>query len=307
MSSRDPKGTQLDAIKPSAPPFQVSFDLDKQDAFVTSLGVDFVHYKAMPSPIGMNDRGDYRRSDGELDVITSNGMIYAKSGCFTATMVDNSKNQKRSDGGVLDYSTSRLIMPRFYNKSGEVANGDRIYVAPGDRVYLADKDADDLVPNYQKMEYRESEDNRPMFPVVKVEALVDSRGISYKEGQDFQVTCDGNIRWIPGGSNPGTNPETGSGRVYSIRYLYKAFWYVVAIPKEVRLTNVTEGGKRSPERMAYHAVVQREYIYMNQINAGKSTELKPEDEKRKAQEPAQNENPNGSVVQVNMGNIEDES
>jgi hypothetical protein len=293
MSDRDPKGTQLDAISPASPPFQVSFDLGKQDAFVTSLGVDFVHYKAMPSPIGMNDRGDYRRSDGDLDVITSNGMIYNRSGCFTATMVDNSKNQKRSDGGVLDYSTSRLIMPRFYNKAGEVANGDRIYLAPGDRVYLA--------------EYRESEDNRPMFPVVKVESLIDSRGISYREGQDFSVTCEGNIRWLTSGSNPGVNPETGTGRVYSVRYLYKAFWYIVAIPKEVRLTNVTEGDKRVPERMAYHAVVQREYIYHTNMNAGKKTELTPEDPKRIASQPSVSEDPNGMIVHVNMTNIEKES
>jgi hypothetical protein len=306
MSDRNPKGTQLDAISPAASPFQVSFDLGKQDAFVTSLGVDFVHYKAMPSPIGMNDRGDYRRSDGELDVISSNGMIYTKSGCFTATMVDNSKSQKRSDGGVLDYSTSRLIMPRFYNKAEEVANGDRIYLAPGDRVYLADKDADDLVPNYQRMEYKESEENRPMFPIVKIETVVDSRGISYKEGQDFEV-CEGNIKWVAGGNNPGINPETSTGRVYSIRYLYKAFWYIIAIPKEVRLTNITEGDKRVPERMAYHAVVQREYIYQNQVNAGKRTELTPEDPKRTVSQPSINEDPNGTVVHVNMTNIEQES
>lgn len=311
MAKRKTIGTQLDAIPRASQPFQVSFDLTKQDQFVTSLGVDFVHYKAMPSPIGLKDRGDYRRSDG-LDTISSNGMIYFKAGCFTATMVDNSKSQKSSQGGVLDYSTSRLIMPRFYNKNGEVANGDRIYLAPGDRVYIADPNADILVPNYQRMDFDPDNDNRPMFPISKIEFVEDSRGITYQEGKDFEITCEGNIRWISSGSNPGIDPDTKKGRVYSARYLYKAFWYVVAIPKEVRITNITTGDTRAPERMAYHAVVQREYIYQN-VNRGQNSdgstgsgEVKTQDKKRIVREPDSTEISGSSQIKVNMDDILDE-
>jgi hypothetical protein len=312
MAKRKPKGTQLDAIPRASAPFQVTLDLVKQDQFVTSLGVDWIHYKAMPSPIGLKDRGDYRRSDG-LDTISSNGMLYFKAGCFTATMVDNSKSQKPSEGGVLDYSTSRLIMPRFYNKNGEQANGDRIYLAPGDRVYIADPNADILVPNYQRMDFDPDNDNRPMFPICKMEFVEDSRGIVYQEGKDFEVTSEGNVRWLSSGSNPGIDPDTKKGRVYSVRYLYKAFWYVVAIPKEVRVTNVTNGDQRVPERMSSHAVVQREYIYQN-VNRGQNSdgstgagEVKTQDQKRIVKEPESSVDPNSTIIKVNMDDFEQES
>ncbi len=310
MPKRKPRGGQLDTINRSILVPQHSFNLGEQDAFVTSLGIQFTHFKAIPSPIGLKDRGDYRRSDS-LDTISSNGMIYVKSGCFTATMVDNSKNQRRAEGGLVDYSTSRLIMPRYYDKADGVANGDRIYLAPGDRVYLADPNADCLVSNYQRMEYEPNQDNRPMFPIHKMEFIEDSRGIIYKEGKDFEITSAGDIRWLSGGENPGIDPDTKAGRVYAVRYLYRAYWYIVAIPKEVRLTNVTNAGVRAPERMAYHAVIQREYIY-HQVNRGKNSDgsggdVKTEDQKRIQDKPTQGLDPNGTVIRVNMDDFEHES
>jgi hypothetical protein len=302
MSKRKPNGTQLVASGHGAP-FQVSFDLDKQDAFVMSLSVDLIHFKAMPSPIGLKDRGDYRRSDG-LDTISSNGMLYIKAGCFSATMVDNNKSQHRSESGILDYSTSRLIMPRFYNKQGEQDNGSRIYLAPGDRVYVADPNADVAVPNYQRMDYESDQDNRPMFPIKKIEYLTDSRGIAYKEGKDFCITAAGDIRWHPDGENPGIDPDTKKGRIYSVRYLYDAYWYVTAIPKEVRITNVTTNGVRAPERMSYHAVIQREYVYLQVNNGNKQSELKTEDQKRIVESPRSGIDPNGTKIKVDMNDIE---
>ena len=55
---------KVDVIDRDGPYVQESFDLPRLDNFVTGLGVEFFHYKAMPSPIGKNDRGDFRRSDG---------------------------------------------------------------------------------------------------------------------------------------------------------------------------------------------------------------------------------------------------
>src|SRR5271165_401229 len=127
MSNRPPNGLQIDAITRFAPQIQESFDLRRLEiGLSTGLGADFKHYKAMPSPIGKNDRGDYRRSDG-VDTITSNGMLYTCAGIFTATMTDNTREQKRSTGGVVDPSESKLVLPRFYNNIG-VSDGNRIYL-----------------------------------------------------------------------------------------------------------------------------------------------------------------------------------
>ena len=306
MSKRKPKGQQLPTLPTSGDLPQLSLNLDKNDAFITGMGIDFIHWKAVPSPIGLKDRGDYRRPDA-LDTMSSNGMLYIKAGCFTATMVDNSKKSSYSDGGMIDPSTSRLILPRFYNKgSEEQSNGNRIYMVPGDRVYIADKDADDLVSNYQRMEYNHNTQiDIPMFPIKRIEFIQDSRGIIYSEGYDFKINCDGNIEWLSGGQNPGTDPETKQGRVYSIRYQYKAHWYIVDIPKEVRLTNVTKDGVRAPERMPYHVVIQREYIYRNKNNGDSQNSNKENEDNRTRQEPVEPIQ-SSAPIKVDMSMFDDE-
>lgn len=303
MPKRKPKGQQLDTISRDGDLFQGSFDLRKQDQFVTSLGVQFVHYKAVPSPMGLKDKGDYRRPDG-VDTISSNGFIYLKAGCFTATLIGNSSRKKYGDSGFMDDSMARLVMPRFYDKDDLVAEGTRIYLSPGDRVYIADPNADVLVPNFQRMDFEDDQDNRPMFPICRMEYIQDSQGRMFQEGVDFTITTNGDIKWLSGGSNPGIDPDTKKGRIYSVRYLYKAFWYVLQIPNEVRITNVTTGDVRSPERMASHVVVQREYVYQNQNNS-KQSNLKPDEPRRTREEPVQSIDPNNQGIKIDMGNIED--
>jgi len=303
VSNRKPIGIQRDTVNRYSPQEQQSFDLRRLEiGLSTGLGSDFKHYKAIPSPIGKGDRGEYRRNDG-VDTITSNGMIYSCAGTFTATMTDNTREQKRSAGGVLDPSESRLVMPRFYNAAA-VADGPRIYLMPGDRLYFADKDADVLVANAHEMDYQSDIDNVPMFPISKLDSTpVDSRNIEYIEGVDFCITQGGNIRWQSGGKNPGIDPNTGKGRIYSVRYLYKAFYYVIALPKEVRITNVTTGGVRSPERMPMHAVIVREYIFHNQNRGDKLNQNKPKTPERVAAAPVQNIDPNKFHIPVDMSTI----
>ena len=312
MSNQKPVGLQLPTILPFSPFGQHSFNLFDQDVFVTSLGIDFTHFKAMPSPIGLKDRGEYRREDG-VDIVSSNGMLYYCSGVFTATMTDNSRDQKRIEQGLLDPSQSKLVMPRFYKNStndnnASVITPTRIYLSIGDRLYLADKDADVRVPNYQQMTYEQDVDNVTMFPIWEMDKncpVIDSQGSTYDQGTDFCVTKAGNIRWITGGRNPGIDPDTGKGRVYSIRYLYRAFWYVVSLPKEVRITNVTEGGLRKPERMPEHAIIVREYIFHSQ-NKGTGEEiLTPKDTNRAVAPPSEVLNVTGEPVNIDIANFGD--
>lgn len=300
MANRKPDGNQADTINRASPFVQMSLDLNKQDKFVKSFGVAFAHYKAMPSPIGLKDRGDYRRSDG-VDTITSNGMIYKLAGTFTATMEDNDRNQKNSSDSLVDVSQARLVMPRFYD-DGKT----RIYMAPGDRIYISDPQADVLVSNYQRMTYEQG-DNVAMFPIVKFDIpIVDNVNREYIEGVDYGVTSSGNVRWISGGRSPGIDPETGEGRVYSIRYLYKAYWYVVSLPKEVRVTGVTNGTVRSSERMPYHAVIVREYIYHNQNKGGPENENKSKEPKRAVEAPSESIKPDNGSISVDMSAIGDD-
>jgi hypothetical protein len=303
MSKRPPNGLQIDTITRFAPQTQQSFDLRRLEiGLSTGLGADFRHFKAMPSPIGKNDRGAYRREDG-VDTITSNGMLYTCAGIFTATMTDNSRQGGRSAGGNLDPSESRLVLPRFYNKVG-VSDGGRIRLMPGDRLYYADPNADDLVANAHEMDYEPNVDNIPVFPIVCLDGPVtDSRNITYTQGVDFTITADGSISWLPGGNNPGLDPNTGKGRIYSVRYLYKAFYYVIGLPKEVRITNVTTGGVRGPERMPYYAQIMREYVFHNQNRGDALNQNKPAVPQRVNPVVEQNINPNKFTIPVDMNTI----
>jgi hypothetical protein len=304
MSKKLNNDNQVDTIDRFGPDIQESFDLNRLEDFVTGLGVEFLHYKSLPSPIGQKDRGDYRRNDG-VDTITSNGMIYKCAGRFTAVMTDNSRDRKRGEAGILDPSESRLVMPRFYNDK-DTADGKRIYLAPGDRIYVCDPTADVKVSNPQKMDYEEGIDNVPMFPIVELEmSPVDSRNIEYTQDVDFCITSNGNIRWLADGKNPGIDPSTGKGRIYSIRYLYNAYWYITVILKEVRVTNVTEDGERKPERMPFHAMAQREYIYHNQNKGNPTNQNKSKDPKRVVSAPVESINPAKYTVSVDMSDIDD--
>jgi len=252
-------------VKKTKIPFplqEVGINLDSQDQFIKSHGVEFEHWVAIPSPVGLKDRGDYRRSD-DYDIITSNGMIYKLAGCFTAAIVSNSKSKRPSAGGVVDYSTARLLIPRFYTKKN-VDDKEEIHLAPGDRVFIKGKKT--LVSNYQRMQYNPGGLDRAQFPVESVQHLIDSQKKEYKFGYHFKIQ-DGHIKWIDGKDNPGIDVETGKGRIYSMRYKYNAHWYITEIPNEVRVTQgVDENGKTFPERMQYSAIIQREYVYYNQNN-----------------------------------------
>jgi len=263
LTKKEKKGRQVRSLsKNPADLFQVTMDLDKNDDLITQRGVEFEHWVAISSPIGLKDRGDYRRSD-MYDTVTSNGMVYKKTGCFTAAIVSNNKRKKAAEGGVLDYSTARLLVPRYYNDEA-TADGEEIHLAPGDRVFI--KDLEVLISNYQRMEYNPGGKDRAQFPLKSVSHCIDSQNKTYKCGYHFKIV-DGHIQWIDGRSNPGIDPETGNGRIYSIRYKYNAHWYITEIPNEVRVIQGTiDGGDRIPQRMPYSAVIQREYVYYNQNN-----------------------------------------
>lgn len=301
MSKKEKKGQQLRSLSKNPKDlFQVTMDLAKNDDLITQRGVEFEHWVAIPSPIGLKDRGDYRRSD-EYDTVTSNGMIYKKAGCFTAAIVSNSKRKRANEGGLVDYSVARLLVPRYYNKNA-TADGNEIHLAPGDRVFV--KDIEVLVSNYQRMQYNSGGLDRAQFPIKDVEYLIDSQNREFKCGYHFKIE-DGHIKWIDGRDNPGIDADTGKGRIYSIRYKYNAHWYITEIPNEVRVIQGTnDDGERCPERMPYSAVIQREYVYYNQNNDvdkdhGRAKEVRDIEEPKDAIQV-----PGSYQIKVDMDDIE---
>jgi len=272
----------------------IEFSLSAQEQFAKDKGIVFEHWAAIPSTIGAKDRGDYRRPDS-LDTISENGFIYKKIGEFIATIVGNSSKQKNVEGGLHDNSTARLILPKFYNKDCP-SDEKEIALLPGDRIYA--KDISLKVPNYQKVEYDPKRPDLLQFPATDIVLLKDSRNIEYTCGVDYTLDDEGNVKWIHGNRNPGIDPETGRGRLYSIRYNYVAFWYIQQLINEIRITNTKDA--TTPSRLPYHAVIQREYVYHSRKRGNKKdTNVKTETE-RTNEPPKENIHPQDEQFDVKV-------
>jgi len=305
MSNVPAKGNQLITLPVS--PFeleQISFNTEKMNQLITSHGVTFQHYRAIPSPIGLKDRGDYRRSE-TLDTISENGFIYKKCGIFNGVMLSNNKSKPDIEGGTFDASHARVTLPMYYREDSPEHANERIHLAPGDRLFFAEvaQEEQDVV-NYQKVNYNSFGDDFLQFPATCVEFIIDSLGREYKYGFDFTTSKDGNIRWIDGAKNPGIDPDTGKGRVYGIRYRYAAYYYITSIVNEVRIGKTTEGGIRKDTRFPYQITIQREYCFHNRVNGDSVSSSKETKTERTVAKPEENIDPVRNVIKVNVSSFE---
>ena len=285
---------------PDIPLPEVKFNLEAQEKFAKSRGVIFEHWAAIPSPIGKKDRGDYRRPDS-LDTISENGFIYKKIGEFVGTIIGNSKNHKiggAAEAGIYDNSVARLVIPKTYDTSC-VKGKEDISLLPGDRVYA--KDIDLKVDNYQEAEFNPKGSDILQFPAICIYFLEDSNNNSYEQGVHFNIDKNGNIKWIAGKDNPGIDPDTGKGRIYSVRYTYNAFWYIQQLINEIRITNTDTSN--DPARLPYHAVIQREYVYHNRNNGDTKDTNSDTRTERTQPAPVEELDPNDTEVKVDIRNF----
>jgi hypothetical protein len=276
----------------------IKFNLEAQEQFGQDKGIVLEHWAAIPSTIGQKDRGDLRRPDS-LDTISENGFIYKKVGEFVGTILGNSKKNNHAEGGIMDNSVARLMMPKYYSES--CGHNKEIALLPGDRLYA--KQIELKVPNYQKVEYKPKAVDTLQFPAKCVIFLKDSNNIEYTEGVEFLINGEGDISWIDGKSNPGIDPETGRGRLYGVRYMYIAFWYVSKLYNEIRVTNTSDSS--APARLPYHAEIQREYVYHQKARGDKKETVTKTETPRTQDEPIEVLDPNEYEIKVDVRDFED--
>ena len=231
-----------------------AFDVMAYDDAVRAHGVRFVHHRAMPDPVGLVDEYDVRRP-GEDHAMSSNGMIYTEAGMVYCLLTGNSKSLRAQTGGWLDASTAQITSERFYCSCRapicQCKARERVYLMPSDRLVLSDRNI--LAPIVDKARAHETGVDRLKFPAVRVIDLVDSQGVRYKQGQDFEVS-DGMIAW-------GTN-RPPDGAVYAVRYLIRPSWYVQRLMHELRPVQQVLDATRETEPAQQSALVQREYVHM---------------------------------------------
>lgn len=247
----------------------LNFDVDAFDDAIRSQGVMLEHWRAMRCPVGIVDKDDTLRRPHEHHEACSNGFIYTKVGCFQGLFTGNGRSADSKDGGVADSSSAQISCPRFYaGKEGDPECRDRVYLAPFDRLYYTDDTF--VVPNWELIEAHPTGRDRLSFQVEMITAAIDNRGVRYTPA-DFTVE-NGWLVW-KGPNQPGLDPETQKGRIYTVHYLYRPFWYIQKLNHEIRVAAIDDPLEgRVTERMPQGATIQREYVYLNQerdpVNAG---------------------------------------
>jgi hypothetical protein len=239
----------------------VSYDIDGFNDLLRSHGITFIHYKAIRCPVGLQEKYDTRRSHGDHSGC-SNGFIYSSAGEITGFFSSNRMESKLIDQGVLDDSTAIVSLPTNYD-----GTNDPVFIVPYDRFFIKDMPAS--VSNWELVQYSGSGIDRLQFQALSMsDNIVDARGNVYFLNQDFQL-FDGQIKWIPGGQAPGWNVELNKGVVYSVRYQYQPFFYVIRLLHEIRVARVDNflGGPNPDNsnaplaRLPYQVVLQREYVF----------------------------------------------
>lgn len=235
-----------------APEVAVSFDPQAFDDLIRTQGVEFVHFRAMRCPVGLVDRYDIRRPH-EDHAGCSNGFLYTKAGLVTCGFLGNSTQPTNFDSGWMDGSTVQVTSPRFYDNSNEP-----VQFAPFDRLYLSEEAI--TVPHWQLVEHHITGRDKLSFPAVRVVDLVDTEGLRYEQGTDFQIV-NGHVVW--GARRPKIDPETGKGVIYAVRFQYRPYWYIKNMVHEVRVAQIQDpiSGVRRVERMPQACVLQREYVF----------------------------------------------
>lgn len=248
-----------------------NFDVDAFDDAIRSQGVMLEHYRAMRCPVGIIDRDDTVRRPHEHHEGCSNGFIYTKVGCFQALFTGNGSSSDSRDQGLAESSSAQITAPRFYaapEGTPQHECKDRVLLAPYDRLYYPD--ASFVVGNWELVEAHPSGRDRLSFPAERITAVIDNTGKRYSDA-DWTVE-NGWLVW-KGSNQPGLDSGTGKGRIYTVHFVYRPFWYVQKLNHEIRVAAIDDPELgRISERMPQGATIQREYVYLNKeqdpVNAG---------------------------------------
>ena len=237
---------------------QVEFDPQAFDDAIRAHGCSFIHWRGMRCPVGLVDQFDIRRPHDDHSGC-SNGFIYTIAGKVTCLFTGNNMQPQVQETGVLDGSSVNVTLPRTYDD-----DGCPLYIAPFDRLYLAEESI--VVVDWHLQEVNITGIDKLNHPAVKVQDLMDSRGVRYTEGQDFEVRA-GKIVWLEGGARPIVDSDSESGPIYAIRYLYRPYWYVKRFEHEVRVAQVNDDqGIRRTIRMPQSISLIREYVFENEAH-----------------------------------------
>jgi len=238
-----------------------------ENLHIANQGILFAHWYCVPDPLFQHEIGDVRHSfgveDGFQQVQDSdrfhreNGFLYVKSKYIYGTFMGNAKDLKHVAAGLYGSSGATISLNRFYQNTEE-----KIHISENDKLIPVDLKDEFFSVNWQKFTHNPTGIDRLEFKACQVIFLIDSDGIQYLRGRDFEIV-NGYIKWIDGADRPGLDKLTGKGKVCSIRYTYKPYYYIKTVLHDIRIRPMmTIDGDIEPKAGPVLAQVQADWIYL---------------------------------------------
>jgi hypothetical protein len=270
----NPKNNQyLPQVYPD--PFQsVTMNPDAINNFIDGMGIRFMHFQAIPDPLFKRAEDEPRRSFNQEDsylfektnVYTrENGFLYFPKAIVVGIFMGNSKNLQSSSAGLHNFSTASISFNRYYEGTTEV-----VEMSEYDKLIPCENGMEFFTTSWQSLDHNVSGIDRLQYPALAVRIFIDSSGKTYKQDIDFTL-IDGQIKWT-GSNRPGYDKNTGKGKVCSIRYTYKPYYFVRELSHDIRIRPSIDPdtGAVSAKASGMLATIQREYVFVNSRNADDS-------------------------------------
>lgn len=251
----------------------VKADEDAYNKFVASTGILMMHWAAIPDVIhqkyegdirtSFNQENDYQFEDRE-DLERENNFIYVKQKSVYVTFTSNNKDFQHTPAGLYNQSGGYATINRHYKNTTET-----VALSENDKLIPCEPDCEVFSVNYEKYHHNPTGIDRLQYPSIKILYMIDSAGRKYHEGLDF-TSDKGVITWT-GPNRPGTDPDTGRGRLVGVRYTYKPYFYVKTVLHDFRsvptlgsnpyqqLMGTNQQTKRGPMQ----ALLQADYIFLD--------------------------------------------
>ena len=135
-----------------------------------------------------------------------NGFLYIKCKHVYGTFMGNAKDFKHVASGLYGNSGATVSLNRFYQDTDE-----KIHLSENDKLIPVDLKDEFFSVNWQKFTHNPTGIDRLEFRACNVVFLIDSDGIQYLRGRDFEVV-NGYIKWVDGADRPGLDKQTGKAR-----------------------------------------------------------------------------------------------
>jgi len=272
QSDRKPGTFQNAQIQYNQPFDAVRFDTPADNDFISKgLGIKFAHYICMPDPLYNVQQGDVRATydseDNQQFVDTTrfhreNEFLYIRKGEVYGIFQNNSKDLRAVAAGLYSDSGAMVTLDRYY-----IGTSDVVKISEDDKLVPCELPTEFFSVNWQKFTHNPTGIDRMQFKVCNVEVLIDNAGVMYLPDVDFKVV-DGCIRWLDGANRPGMDSRTGEGRVCSIRYTYKPYFYVKLVPHDIRVRPAMDQlGNITAKAAPVMAVLQADWIYLDRRTA----------------------------------------